>query len=89
MPAFNEYFVAYKDRSAALDGKRALPGSVVFSSAIVIGGRVVGSWKRTLKKEAVIITLSPFAPFSKAEILAATEAAHRYGTFLGLSAVLD
>jgi hypothetical protein len=88
LPTYDEYLVAYKDRSAALDSKQTIPGNVVFSSAIVIGGRVVGSWKRTPKKEAVIITLNPFSPLNKAEILAVTEAAHRYGTFLGLSAVL-
>ena len=88
LPTYDEYLIAYKDRSAALDGKQAIPGNIVFSSAIVIDGRVVGSWKRTFKKEAVIITLSPFSPLSKAETLAVTEAAQRYGSFLGLTAVL-
>jgi len=88
LPAFDEYLIAYKDRSAAVGGKQATPGNIVFSSAIVIGGRVVGSWKRTFKKDAVIITLSPFSPLNKAETLAVTEAAHRYGSFLGLTAVL-
>ncbi len=88
LPTYDEYLIAYKDRSAALNGKQAIPGNVVFSSAIVIGGRVVGSWKRSFQKEAVIITLSPFSPLTKAETLAVTEAAHRYGSFLGLTAVL-
>jgi hypothetical protein len=88
LPTYDEYLIAYKDRSAALDGKQAIPGNVVFSSTIVIGGPVVGSWSRTFKKEAVIISLSPFSPFTKAETLAVTEAAHTYGTFLGLTAVL-
>jgi hypothetical protein len=80
LPAYNEFLVAYKDRSAALQpisGKRAIPGDALFSSSIVIGGRVVGCWKRSLKEDSVIIKLSPFAPFSKAEGRAVDEAAHR------------
>ena len=86
LPTYDEYLVAYKDRSAALDSKQAVPGNFVFSSAIVIDGRVVGSWKRTFKNNSVIITLSPFAPFKKAVKLAVYDAAHRYATFLGLKA---
>lgn len=87
LPAYDEYLVAYKDRSAALEpisGKRAIPGNAVFSSPIVIGGCVVGYWKRSLKEDSVVITLNPFAPFSKAKVRAVDEAAHRYGSFLGL-----
>jgi Winged helix DNA-binding domain len=84
LPTYDEYLVAYKDRSAALDSKQAMPGNVVFSSAIVIDGRVVGSWKRTFKNSSVLITFSPFAPFKKADKLAVYDAAHRYATFLGL-----
>ncbi len=81
--------IAYKDRSAALDSKQTIPGNVVFSSAIVIEGRVVGSWKRTFKKNSVIITLSPFVPFKKPDKLAVFDAARRYATFLGLNAEFD
>jgi hypothetical protein len=88
LPAYDEFLVAYKDRSAALDGKQAIERSVVFDPAIVVGGRVVGTWKRTFKGKSVIITLQPFSRFSKADMLVVTEAAHRYGTFLGLTVVL-
>jgi hypothetical protein len=47
-----------------------------------------GSWKRTFKKAAVITTLSPFSSLNKAETLAVSEAAHRFGAFLGLSVEL-
>jgi Winged helix DNA-binding domain len=92
LPAYDEYLIAYKDRSAAVEPrkrKRAIPGNAVFSSSIVIGGRVVGSWKRTFRESAVVITLSPFAPFSKAERQAVDDAAHRYGSFLGMRVVLN
>jgi hypothetical protein len=88
LPTYDEFLVAYKDRSAALDSNQKLLGNVLFSSPIVIGGRVVGSWKRTFKGKSVIITLQPFSRFSKSDMLVVTEAAHRYSAFLGLPVVL-
>ena len=91
LPAYDEYLVAYKDRSAALepiDGKPTIPGNAVFSSSIVLGGRVVGRWTRSFKENSVVITLNPFAPLSKADRQAVDHAAHRYGSFLGLSVQL-
>jgi len=91
LPTYDEYLVAYKDRSAALHPlhvKHASFGNPVFSQAIVIGDQVMGSWKRTLKDKSVIITLNPLAPFSKAETKAVAEAAERYAAFLGLTLML-
>ena len=39
----------------------------IFFPTIVLDGRVAGTWKRELKKDSVIITLSPFAPLAKKE----------------------
>lgn len=91
LPPFDEYTVAYRDRSAILDPSRAKqinPGNGVFSSAIVSGGRIVGTWKRTLKKDSVVVTASPFARLSGEEESALAEAVGRYGAFLGLPAVV-
>lgn len=91
LPTYDEYLIAYRDRSAALEpisSKREKSGNAVFSSSIVLGGRVVGSWTRTLKDSSVTITLRPFSAFSKAERQTVVEAAHRYGSFLGMRVVL-
>ena len=87
LPVYDEYMVAYKDRRAALDptfAKQA--GNGIFSPAIVVDGRIVGNWKRRLKKDAVIITPSFFAKLNKAETRALAHATERYGRFIGLSA---
>ncbi|HEX5084114.1 MAG TPA: winged helix DNA-binding domain-containing protein [Blastocatellia bacterium] len=91
LPAFDEYTVAYKDRGAVLDPaytKQANPGNGVLSPVIVIGGRVVGTWKRTLKKDSLAISQSHFAKLKRIEAQAITEAASRYGKFLGASLIL-
>jgi hypothetical protein len=92
LPPFDEYLVAYRDRSAALDPEyntRVVPGgNGIFNPIIVIGGRVVGTWKRTFKKDTVAMTFSPFTSFSAAhpDALAAAE---RYGRFVGKRVVLE
>ena len=87
LPAFDEYLLGYKDRGAVLDAEeaqRVVPGkNGIFFPTIVVGGRVVGTWKRKLKKNSVDITLSPFAPQDDPGERA-MEAARSYGDFVGL-----
>ncbi len=49
---------------------------------VVIDGQIVGSWRRTLNKEAVTIEINPFRRLTKAEQRAVATAAQRYGEFL-------
>jgi hypothetical protein len=90
LPSFDEYTVAYKDRSAVLDPAHGgvVSSNGIFYPAIVLDGQVAGTWKRAFKKGAVVITLSPFAPLKKNERQVVAAAAERYGAFLGRSAVL-
>jgi Winged helix DNA-binding domain len=90
LPAFDEYTVAYKDRSAVLDPaytKQANPGNGILYPTMVVDGRVVGTWKRALKKETLAISHSPFAKLNRAETGAIAEAASRYETFLGATLI--
>ncbi len=91
LPAFDEYTVAYKDRSAVLSleyAKHANYRHGIFNPTIVVNGQVVGTWKRTIEKDEVVVTPSPFAKLKRAETRAFAEAASRYGEFLGASVVL-
>jgi DNA glycosylase AlkZ-like len=92
LPPFDEYLVAYRDRSAALDphyNQRVVPGgNGIFNPIVVIDGRVVGTWKRTFKKDSVLMTFSPFTAFSQAQTGAIAAAAERYGRFVGKRVIL-
>jgi hypothetical protein len=87
LPAFDEYLIAYRDRTAVLsagDARRINAGGGLLAPTIVVGGRVVGTWRRTLGRGLVTIALSLFgkpAPRDRSRIEAA---AARYGAFLGL-----
>lgn len=91
LPPFDEYTVAYKDRSAVHDPAHGglMSSNGIFYPIIVLDGRVAGTWKRVFKKSSVMITLSPFAPLKKKELQAVAVAAERYGAFLGMPAVLE
>lgn len=78
LPAFDEYTVAYKDRSAI--------GHNVLDPAVVIDGRVAGTWKRVLHRGEVEIAVSHFRPLTAKEQCALGEAAERYARFLNVSA---
>ena len=85
LPAYDEYTVAYKDRSILLDppaANRVGVASTILNPTIVINGRVIGTWKRAVTRGSVVVTALPFAPLGKAEKQALNEAAGRYGAFL-------
>jgi Winged helix DNA-binding domain len=89
LPGFDEYLIGYKDRSASLDPSYAtkiVPGNNgMFLPTVVGSGRVVGTWKRAFKQNAVVITASFFSSPKKGEARAVAEAAERYGVFLGMA----
>ena len=91
LPAFDEYLVAYRDRTAVLsprDARRINAGGGLLAPTVVVSGRVVGVWRRTLGRGVVTIALSLFGkptPRERARIVAAAE---RYGAFLGLETKL-
>ena len=58
----------------------------LLSPAVVVSGRVVGHWTRTLAKGTVRFTWKPFAPLRPAARRSVGAAARRYAAFLGLRA---
>ena len=67
LPAFDEYFVAYKDREGGL------------GPTIIINGQVAGTWKRDSSK----VNLNLMRPVNKSEQRAITKATEKYLEFTG------
>jgi len=88
LPAFDELTVGYKDRSALLAGAPTTAAGLALGPSIIVDGRIVGNWKRTLARDAVVIELSLFAPVNKRQQAGLASAARRYGEFVGLPARL-
>ena len=82
LPPYDEYTVAYKDRSAVLDPTyMQQAGYAIFGPTIAIDGQIVGNWKREFKKDAVVITTSTFTSLSEAYNQAIAEGIERYQRF--------
>jgi Winged helix DNA-binding domain len=80
LPNFDEFLVAYADRTASYDGSDR---NLALTNTVVLDGRVVGTWKRTFIGPAVRLQVKLFARVSKAKLHAAVQ---RFGTFLGRTA---
>lgn len=88
LPGFDEYLLGYKDRTLMLDPehKQAIipGGNGVFQATVVVGGRVVGTWKRSLAKTRVTLTVHPLTDLGPACREQIEQALHRYADFLAL-----
>jgi hypothetical protein len=58
------------------------------TAVIIVNGRVAGTWKRTLKKKTIEISLKPFRNLDDDELEAVKSEVTRYGKFFGTPAVL-
>jgi Winged helix DNA-binding domain len=85
LPNYDEYTVGYTDRSAIFDAlhtNKLDPRSGLLTNTMVLDGQVVGTWKRTFKKNTVVIEANPFVPLSDTETCTFVAPANRYGEFL-------
>ena len=88
LPGFDEYTVGYRDRDAVLDpayAKRIWGNNGIIYPIIVADGRVVGTWRRTLRSRHVEVAAEPFDRFPARGRGALTRATQRYAAFLGLN----
>ncbi len=88
LPGFDEYLLGYTDRRPQLAGHYATFASMVtangmLSSTVVVDGRVAGTWKRTLKRDRVEITVRAFRELTADERDGLAQAAEEYGSFVG------
>ena len=88
LPAFDEYLLGYRDRTAVINAdhlNKVVPGgNGVFLPTVVIGGQMVGIWKRVFRAKEITISLIPFSRFTAKQLTAITRAAQAYGAFYGL-----
>lgn len=86
LPPFDEYTVAYKDRSAIVDpafAKRVNAGGGIINAVVVVNGVVAGSWKRTLRNDSVDVAITPFRPLTPRETRGLAQETARYARFIG------
>ena len=87
-PGFDEFMLGYKDRSVQVEDGRMddiVPGrNGVFRATVVLDGRVVGSWTRTVRARRVDVRLALFRPLPRRSRTQLDAAFGRYGDYLGI-----
>ncbi len=87
LPNFDEFTVAYRDRSAALHPDRPFEPALfsfgsILSNIVTIDGRVRGSWRRIEARASMRLTVQLLHPLQPAEEAALEQAADAYARFL-------
>jgi hypothetical protein len=80
LPAFDEYLVAYRDRRGLTDSFSTRESSWL-GPAILLEGRVVGSWQRHLNRDELNIELKPFVALTRKQRALVDTAAEEYRLF--------
>lgn len=92
LAGFDEYLLGYGDRGAPLGGEpdeRVVPGkNGMFLPTVVVDGRVMGTWKRTLRPGRVDLAIDRWHAIPARREPALRRAAAAYGAHLGLEARL-
>lgn len=63
LPPFDEFVVSYKDRSELIDAKhygKVMTKNGLFSPTIMLNGKIIGSWKKTVQKGKPQVALTFF-----------------------------
>jgi len=87
LPAFDEFIISYKDRTASIHTnhqKKAFTSNGIFKPIIVVNGQVTGIWKRTIKKDKVIIEPGFFKNSNKLSKALLEKAAEPFREFLNM-----
>jgi hypothetical protein len=89
LPNYDEFLVAYRDRSASLDPDRRfdtspLPRGSILAHVVVLDGQVWGGWRRRLEGRRLVVELGPLDVLDASGTAALDEAARDLARFLGV-----
>jgi DNA glycosylase AlkZ-like len=85
LPPFDEYTVAYADRTAAADASLLPSIGHGLAPNILVNGRIAGTWKRTLLPggDAVVLAPTLLRILNRKEQAGLAATAERYAEFIG------
>ncbi len=92
LPNYDEYFIGYADRDpiTVATGLSATEARVphAFANMLIVDGLISGGWRRTLKRDRVLVEVRWGITATGEQRDAVDAAAARYGEFLGVAATV-
>jgi hypothetical protein len=88
LPIYDEYFVAYRDRDA-VPGMAGARGAATLQPALIVAGRVVGTWKSARNADGLLVDVAVRRRLGRTELRALDETAARYGRFWNMPVSLS
>jgi hypothetical protein len=91
LSVYDEYTIAYKDRSDISDAgdiERMISMGNALTAVIMLNGKAAGSWGKSSQKNTIEIKLNPFRKFTENEQEALRTEIARYTEFTGVPVVL-
>ena len=93
LPDYDEYMVGYTERGSVIEPEHAKNleawGVYLLNPAVVINGKIVGTWKRIFKKDAVVVQARLLTSLNKTQARLLELAAERYARFVDLPLVFS
>lgn len=86
LPAFDEFIIAYTDRSASLPpeiNRKVVSNNGIFWPIVVVNGQVTGIWRRVISKNKAVIEAQVIRMPDKKTTGLITKNAERYAHFHG------
>ncbi len=88
LPTYDEFTLSYTDRSASISPEleshmTEISDRGVFRPIIVVNGQVVGIWKKTIKKEQILLNLKYFTNQDNRTLKMVEKASEQYKNFIG------
>lgn len=82
LPVYDEFIMGYKNRNAIMTLHNN--ASFRYDCMVVFDGQVIGTWKRTIVKNAIDIEFDFFKPLNKHQSKACDEAVNHFSEFMKL-----
>jgi hypothetical protein len=84
LPNFDEYTVAFRDRAEVMHTSHQLEPALVLSNIVTVGGKIRGTWRRTLGRNDVSLEIHALDRLNPSEMVAVEQVASRFGRYLEL-----
>lgn len=93
LQGYDEYIMGYSESKYVLDifgvGRLGFQDRASFNAVVILDGQVAGMWRRTPRKDGLLIQVALHVTFNAAQTRALHLAADKHAAFLGLNAVVE